>query len=129
MECCFVWQAEELARRLEARFISSPAGDKYSTIGREVYNLKALVGLQLIYSEWKGGRRMEEKKFSNVSYEIRVSKGREGSDPNAPDWEVCELEDGEVKDSADIYDNLTLGEAEQIAGMWTRKKEEAEAES
>jgi len=31
-----------------------------------------------------------------------------------------------VKNSADIYDNLTLAEAEQIAGMWTKKKEEAE---
>lgn len=72
---------------------------------------------------------MEEKKFSNVSYEIRVSKGKQGVDPNAPDWEVCELEDGEIKDNADIYDNLTLAEAQQIAGMWTRKKDEAEAES
>ncbi len=71
---------------------------------------------------------MEEKKFSNVSYEIRVSNGKEGVDPNAPDWEVCELEDGEIKDNADIYDNLTLAEAEQIAGMWTRKKDEAEGQ-
>jgi len=31
-----------------------------------------------------------------------------------------------LKDSADIYDNLTLAEAHQIAGMWTKKKEEAE---
>jgi hypothetical protein len=72
---------------------------------------------------------MEDKKFANVSYEVRVSQGRKGADPNAPDWEVCELEDGEVKDNADIYDNLTLAEANQIADMWTRKKEEAEAES
>ncbi len=72
---------------------------------------------------------MGEKRFSNVSYEVRVSKGRRGVDPNAPDWEVCELEDGEVKDDADIYDNMTLAEAEQIAEMWTRKKDEAEAES
>ncbi|HEX8177768.1 MAG TPA: hypothetical protein VF543_21950 [Pyrinomonadaceae bacterium] len=72
---------------------------------------------------------MEEKKFSNVSYEVRVSKGREGADPNAPDWEVCELEDGMVKDDADIYDNMTLAEANQIAEMWTRKKDEAEAEA
>jgi hypothetical protein len=72
---------------------------------------------------------MEEKKFGNVSYEVRVSKGREGVDPNAPDWEVCELEDGVVKDDADIYDNMTLAEANQIAEMWTRKKDEAEAEA
>ena len=79
--------------------------------------------------EVEGTGWMEEKKFSNVSYEVRVSEGKEGIDPNAPDWEVCELEDGDVKDDADIYNNLTLAEAEQIAGMWTRKKEEAEAES
>jgi len=62
----------------------------------------------------------------NVSYEIRVSPGKAGTDPEAPDWEVAELENGVVKDSADIYDNLTLAEAHQIAGMWTKKKEEAE---
>jgi hypothetical protein len=77
----------------------------------------------------EGTDYMEEKKFSNVSYEVRVSKGREGVDPNAPDWEVCELEDGMVKDDADIYDNMTLAEANQIAEMWTRKKDEAEAEA
>ena len=64
---------------------------------------------------------------NNVSYEIRVSDGKEGTDPEAPDWEVAELENGVVKDTADIYDNLTLAEANQIAGMWTKKKEEAEA--
>ena len=62
----------------------------------------------------------------NVSYEIRVSAGKSGTDPEAPDWEVAELENGVLKDSADIYDNLTLAEAHQIAGMWTKKKEEAE---
>jgi len=62
----------------------------------------------------------------NVSYEIRVSEGKAGTDPEAPDWEVAELENGVVKDTADIYDNLTLAEAHQIAGMWTKKKEEAE---
>ena len=67
---------------------------------------------------------MEEN--PNVSYEIRVSAGKTGADPEAPDWEVAELENGVVKDSADIYDNLTLAEAHQIAGMWTNKKEEAE---
>jgi len=40
--------------------------------------------------------------------------------------EVCELEDGVVKNTADIYDNMTEAEAHQIAGMWRRKKEEAE---
>lgn len=69
----------------------------------------------------------EKQNSSNVSYEIRVKPGREGLDPNAPDWEVCELENGVVQDSADIYDNLTLDEANEIAGMWTKKKNEAEA--
>jgi len=62
----------------------------------------------------------------NVTFEIRVSEGKPGTDPEAPDWEVAELEDGVVKDNSDIYDNLTLAEAQQIAGMWTKKKEEAE---
>jgi hypothetical protein len=39
---------------------------------------------------------------------------------------VLELEDGQIKNTADIYDNLTLAEAQQISGMWRRKKEEAE---
>jgi len=63
---------------------------------------------------------------ANVSYEIRVAPGRSGSDLEAPDWQVCELEDGVIKNDADIYDNLTYAEAQQIAGMWTKKKEEAE---
>ena len=71
---------------------------------------------------------MDEKQSApNVSYQIRIKPGRQGLDPNAPDWEVCELEDGVVQDSADIYDNLTLAEANEIAGMWTKKKNEAEA--
>ena len=52
----------------------------------------------------------------NVTFEIRVSEGKAGLDP----------EDGVVKDNSNIYDNLTLAEAQQIAGMWTKKKEEAE---
>jgi hypothetical protein len=70
---------------------------------------------------------MEDKQQGpEISYEIRVKPGRAGTDPEAPDWEVLELEDGEVKNNADIYDNLTQAEAHQIAGMWRRKKEEAE---
>jgi len=67
---------------------------------------------------------MEDNK--NVTFEIRVSQGKAGTDREASDWEVAELENGVVKDSADIYNNLTLAEAHQIAGMWTKKKEEAE---
>ena len=61
----------------------------------------------------------------NLSWEIRVSEGRAGTDPEAPDWEVAELENGVVKKHEDIYDNLTYAEAQQIAGMWTKKKEDA----
>ena len=68
----------------------------------------------------------DQEKAPEISYQIRVKPGRAGIDPNAPDWEVLELEDGEVKNNADIYDNLTQAEAHQIAGMWTKKKEEAE---
>jgi hypothetical protein len=67
-----------------------------------------------------------EEQVPEISYQIRLKPGRPGIDPNAPDWEVLELEDGVVKNDADIYDNMTLAEANQIAGMWRRKKEEAE---
>jgi hypothetical protein len=68
-----------------------------------------------------------ETKAVEISYEVRVKPGRAGNDPEAPDWEVLELEDGQVKNTADIYDNLSLAEANQICGMWTKKKAEAEA--
>lgn len=71
---------------------------------------------------------MDDQKAPEITYLIRVKPGRAGTDPNAPDWEVCELEDGVVKNSADIYDNMTLAEANQIAGMWIQKKEEAETQ-
>ena len=61
----------------------------------------------------------------NISYEIRVAPGRAGSDPEAPDWQVCELEDGVIKNDADIYDNLTYAEAQQIARHVDQEKEEA----
>jgi hypothetical protein len=72
---------------------------------------------------------MDEQENRNISYQVRVTPGRDGQDPNAPDWEVCELEDGEIRDSADIYDNMTQAEANHIADMWTKKKAEAEAEA
>ncbi len=68
-----------------------------------------------------------ENKTPEISFEVRVKPGRAGTDPEAPDWEVLELEDGEIKNNADIYDNMTLAEANQISGMWRSKKEEAEA--
>ena len=70
-----------------------------------------------------------DDQLPEISYEVRVKPGRAGTDPEAPDWEVVELEDGEIMNSADIYDNMTHAEAKQIAGMWRRKKEEAESES
>lgn len=68
-----------------------------------------------------------EAKAVEISYEVRVKPGRAGTDSEAPDWEVLELEDGVIMNSADIYDNLSLAEANQICGMWTKKKEEAES--
>lgn len=68
----------------------------------------------------------DQNKAPEISYDVRVKPGRTGTDPEAPDWEVLELEDGVIKNNADIYDNMTLAEANQIAGMWRRKKEEAE---
>ncbi len=67
----------------------------------------------------------EELDTPEVSYEVRVSTGCAGTNPEAPDWEVCEMENGEVKNNADIFDNMTLAEATSMADMWTRKKEEA----
>jgi hypothetical protein len=69
---------------------------------------------------------MDNEKEPEISYQVRVKPGRAGTDPEAPDWEVLELEDGEIINNADIYDNLTLAEANQISSMWRRKKEEAE---
>ena len=68
-----------------------------------------------------------EIKAVEISYEVRVKPGRAGTDPEAPDWEVLELEDGQIKNNADIYDNLSFAEANQICGMWTKKKEDAES--
>ena len=69
---------------------------------------------------------MEDQiKAPEISYDVRVKPGRAGTDPEAPDWEVLELEDGVIKNNADIYDNMTQAEANQRAGMWRKKKEEA----
>ncbi|MEK6279114.1 MAG: hypothetical protein AABN95_02060 [Acidobacteriota bacterium] len=71
----------------------------------------------------------DQTKAPEISYDVRVKPGRAGTDPEAPDWEVLELEDGAIKNNADIYDNMTQAEANQIAGMWRKKKGEAEAGS
>jgi hypothetical protein len=68
---------------------------------------------------------MMSKKFSET-FEVRLMPGCTGEDADASEWEVLEVR-GE--DSETACDNLTLAEANQIAGMWTKKKEEAEAEA
>ena len=60
-----------------------------------------------------------------VTFEVRLTSGRRGTDPQAPDWEVRELINGVINSEAEIYDNLTKVEAEDLAAMWMRKKEEA----
>ena len=60
-----------------------------------------------------------------VTFEVRLTSGRPGTDPQAPDWEVRELINGVINSEAEIYDNLTKVEAEDLAAMWMRKKEEA----
>jgi hypothetical protein len=66
----------------------------------------------------------EEKKYTET-FEVRVTEGREGSDPEAPDWEVVEVKDGVAEVACD---NMTRAEAQQMADMWSRKRDEAEAE-
>jgi hypothetical protein len=66
----------------------------------------------------------EEKKYTET-FEVRVTAGREGSDPEAPDWEVVEIKDGVAEVACD---NMTRAEAQQMADMWSRKRDEAEAE-
>lgn len=70
---------------------------------------------------------MSEEKASNITFEVRVSPGCAGTDPNASDWEVLELDNGQVKTDADIFNNLTHEEAVDLAAMWSKKKDEAEA--
>lgn len=65
---------------------------------------------------------MAEKKFDET-FEVRVTAGRAGTDPSAPDWEVLEVR-GDASEIA--CDNLTEAEARQMAEMWSRKRDEAE---
>jgi hypothetical protein len=64
------------------------------------------------------------KKYTET-FEVRVTPGRAGTDREAPDWEVVEVKEGT---SEVACDNLTFAEANQMAEMWTRKRDEAEAE-
>ncbi|HST53130.1 MAG TPA: hypothetical protein VLJ61_14065 [Pyrinomonadaceae bacterium] len=67
----------------------------------------------------------EEKKYTET-FEVRLTQGREGSDPEAPDWEVVEVKDGVAEVACD---NMTQSEANHMADMWSRKRDEAEAEA
>ena len=65
----------------------------------------------------------EETRKYTETFEVGVTQGREGSDPEAPDWEVVEVKGG----SAEVAgDNLTEAEAKHMAEMWSRKRDEAE---
>jgi len=67
---------------------------------------------------------MDARKYTEL-FEVRLAEGRSGLDPNAPDWEVWEVKG----DSAEVAcDNLTEAEARNMADMWSRKRDEAEAE-
>lgn len=67
----------------------------------------------------------EEARKYNEVFEVRLTPGSAGDDPDAPNWEVWEIK----SDSEEIAcDNLTKTEAQAMADMWTRKRDEAEAE-
>ena len=66
----------------------------------------------------------EVKKYNEV-FEVRLTPGRPGNDPSASDWEVWEVKEGGEEIACD---NLTQAEAQHMADMWSRKRDEAEAE-
>lgn len=70
---------------------------------------------------------MTEEKSPTITFAVRVAPGCAGVDPNAPDWEVLELEDGVVRNDASVFNNLTEAEALELAAMWSKKKDEAES--
>lgn len=70
---------------------------------------------------------MTEENSPTITFEVRVTPGCEGVDPEAPDWEVLELEDGVVRNNASVFNNLTQAEANDLAAMWSKKKDEAES--
>lgn len=65
------------------------------------------------------------KKYVEI-FEVRLTPGRSGQDAAAPDWEVVEIKDGQTEVACD---NLTEAEAQHMASMWSRKRDEAEAET
>lgn len=66
----------------------------------------------------------QAKKYEEI-FEVRLSEGRSGSDPEAADWEVWEIKGGSEEIACD---NLTKAEAASMAEMWSRKRDEAEGE-
>ena len=68
----------------------------------------------------------EEAKKYTEKFEVRLTKGCEGRDPEAADWEVVEIKGDSIEIACD---NLTAAEAKHMADMWSRKRDEAEAES
>jgi hypothetical protein len=67
----------------------------------------------------------KQKKYEEI-FEARLTAGHSGADANDPDWEVVEIKGDQVEVACD---NLTQAEAEHMAEMWSRKRDEAEAES
>jgi hypothetical protein len=66
----------------------------------------------------------EQVKKYNEVFEVRLAQGS-ADDPDAPNWEVWEIKEG----SAEIAcDNMTRAEAQSMADMWSRKRDEAETE-
>jgi hypothetical protein len=65
------------------------------------------------------------KKYSET-FEVRLTPGRTGLDPDSSDWEVWEVKGDEAEVACD---NLTRAEADHMAAMWSRKRDEAEAEA
>ena len=66
----------------------------------------------------------EVKKYNEI-FEVRLTPGCPGNDPSAPDWEVWEVKEGGEEIACD---NLTQAEAQHMVDMWSRKRDEAEAE-
>jgi hypothetical protein len=76
--------------------------------------------------EWEVNAMNEETKKYNEVFEVRLAQGCKGDDLDAPDWEVWEVK-GEHAEVA--CDNLTEAEAQNMADMWSKKRDEAEDES
>ena len=81
--------------------------------------------LDVEINEWDVKAMNEETKKYNEVFEVRLIEGRSGANPEAPDWEVWEVKGGNAELACD---NLTEVEAKSMVSMWSRKRDEAEAE-